>query len=274
MGLEQVQLFLTTYVRDAQFRESYRQGYAEALEQQLLLTPEDIQLIRAVNLDDLDRSGFNFREERSDKRRTEFEQFVEHLGVYGPIEDFYVAYDRANPKGLLTRPLEMDRFLAFSTEFVLTNGLPEYLLDLLRFCYHYVQVSDSPLERSERELEQLPETGLLAYHRISLHKPYRVLNFRYDVLSIASTTPTPDLAYLPPQPTQLFMQKCRRHFKRTQIFYTTRLPFLDELLPGSKSILELVSSLPAAQMAWAVEQLQNMHAAEIIAVEIPSHFAV
>jgi hypothetical protein len=274
MGLEQLQLFLTTYVRDASFRERYRHGFAEALELELKLEPEDIQLIRTIDLDDLDRSGTNFREERSDKRRTEFEQFVEHLAVYGPIEDFYAAYDRANPKGLLTRPLEMDRFLAFATEFILGNGLPEYLLDILRFCYHYVQLSDTPLEQSERELKQLPETGLLAYHRISLLKPYRVLNFRYDALSIASAAPTPDFAYLPPQPTQLLMQKSRRLFKRTQIFYTTQLPFLDELLAGSKSILELVSSLPAAQMSWAVEQLRNMHAAEIIAVEIPSHFAV
>jgi hypothetical protein len=274
MGLEQVQLFLTTYVRDAQFRESYRHGYAEGLEQQLSLEPEDIKLIQSINLDDLDRSASGFREERADKRRTEFEQFVEHLAAYGPIEDFYVAYDRAHPKGLLTRPMEMDRFLAFSTDFVLNNGLPEYLLDLLRFCYHYVQISDLPLEITGHELEQLPETGLLAYHRIRLHKPYRVLEFRSDVLSIARATPSTDLAYLTPQPTQLFMQKSRKMFKRTQIFYAAQLPFLDKLLAGNKSTLELVSSLPATRMAWAVEQLHNMYAAEIIAIETPSHFAV
>jgi hypothetical protein len=274
MGLEQVQLFLTTYVRDAQFRESYRQGYAEALEQQLRLEPDDINLIRTINFDDLDLSASNFREERSDKRRTEFEQFVEHLAAYGPIEDFYVAYDRAYPKGLLTRPMEMDRFLAFSTDFVLNNGLPEYLLDLLRFCFHYVQLSDLPLEFGGRELEQLPETGLLAYHRIRLHKPYRIVKYRSDVLSIARANPSTDLAYLPPQPTQLLMQKSRKLFKRTQVFYAAQLPFLDELIAGSQSTLELVSSLPAARMSWAVEQLQNMYAAEIIAIENPSHFAV
>lgn len=274
MGLEEVQLFMTTYLRDPQFRESYRQGAAESLEQQLKLEPPDIELIRAINLDDLDRSAAGFRDERADKRRTEFEQFVEHLGVYGPIEEFYVAYDRAHPGGLLTRPMEMDRFLSFSTEFILSNGLPDYLLDLLRFCYHYVQLSDMPQEEVAHELKELPADGLRAYHRVQLHKPYRLVNFNYDVLSIAQAMPSTDLAYIAPQPTLLLMHKSRSLFKRTQILYASQLPFLGSLLNGQHSVLDIVSMLPSSQMAWGVEQLQDMHTAGIIAVVMPSHFAV
>lgn len=272
MGLEQVQLFITTYLRNPEFRERYRGGQAETLEVLVDLNEQDRELIHAIDLDDLDRSAAGFRDERADKRRTEFEQFIAHLGVYGPIEDFYVAYDRRNPDGLLSRPLEMDRFLAFSTEFVLSQGLPEYLLDLLRFCYHYVQLADKPFEEVERELVSWPDSGLSAYHRIQLRKPYRIIGFRYDVLSLAQMQPSREIAQLAPQPIQLFMQKSRQRFKRTQIYYASDVPFLTELLDESSSLLELISQQPSSQMAWAVQQLEAMHRDGIIAVGTPSHF--
>ncbi len=272
MGLEEVQLFLTTYLRDPGFREGYRRGEAASLEERLNLSRDDVEFVRSIDLDDLDRSAAGFREERMDKRRTEFAQFFEHLGVYGPVEEFFAAYDRANPTGLLTRPLEMDRFLAYSTEFVLAQGLPEYLIDLLRFCYHYVQLADRPLEQVAGEITELPEGGLRAYHRVQLHKPYRLVNFRYDVLSIAQSEPSQELAYLPPQPTDLFMQKSRRLFKRTQIMYAAQLPFLGRLGDGPASVLELVAPLPSGEMAWAVGHLEHLHGAGAVAVVLPSHF--
>ena len=272
MGLEEVQIFLTTYLRDPEFREGYRRGEAEALEGRLNLSRDDVAFVRSIDLDDLDRSAAGFREERMDKRRTEFEQFFDHLGAYGPVDAFFADYDRENPSGLLTRPLEMDRFLDYSTRFIVRRGLPEYLIDLLRFCYHYVQLADRPLGQVARELTELPETGLRAYHRVQLHEPHRLVNFRYDVLNIARSEPSQELAYLQPQPTELFMQKSRRLYKRTQIVNAAQLPFLSRIAGGPTSVLELVSSLPSAEMAWAVGHLEHLHGAGMVAVTLPSHF--
>jgi len=245
MALEQLQLFLTRYLRDADFRERYRGADASALTAELKLSREDLDLIRAIDIKDLDRSAINMRDERRSKRETEFQQFVDHLAVYGPMDAFFEQYDRAHSDGLLTRPQEMDRFLDFATDFILKNGLPEYLVDLLRFCYHYVKVADMPCDRSIPILEDRPAKGLRPSFRVALLKPYRIVDFRRDVLFIARQTPSVELAQLPPAPTQVIIQKSWSRAKETHIFYTRELPLLPRLFEGTVAVIDLVSLLPA-----------------------------
>jgi hypothetical protein len=269
MPLEQIQYFLTKYLRDPDFRQRYRNSELVAIERELNLTKADLDIVRSFNLDDLDRTAIGLRDERRSKRETEFQQFVDHLAIYGPMDTFFEQYDSRYTEGLLTRPQEMSWFLNFATNFVLAHKLPNYLIDLLRFCYHYVKLSDTPRERTAPLLQELPVDGLQPSHTMQLRKPYKIVQFRYDVLYIARQSPSLELAALPPQPTELFIQKNWNRAKETQILYTSELPFLPLLQNGPVIVLDLLATLSSDAYGQAVVHLEELFRRGVIEVSSP-----
>ena len=265
MPLQHVQLFLTKYLRNPEFRRRYRGGDADALRRELNLDDADARLVASINLDDLDRTAQNLREERRSKREAEFKEFTDHLAVFGPMDSFFEQFDASYPDGLLSRPLELDRFLAFATQFVLAHNLPDYLIDILRLCYHYTQVSDLPLERSPSVREGPLPDGLQPFHRLQLRAPFRVCRFRYDVLSLARATPHPALAGVGPFPAEVLIQKDWSRFKETRIFYTSAFP--SALVRNERlSVLDLLAALPTGEYGRALGQLQEFQSRGVIDV--------
>jgi hypothetical protein len=265
MPLEQAQMFITKYLRDPRFRERYRSPESKDVEVECNLSKDDLDLVRQIDLDDLDRAAVGMRDERRTKRESEFQQFVDHLAVYTAMDPFFEQYDRAYPDGMLTRPQEMDRFLDFGTCFVLGNGLPPYLIDLLRFCYHYVKLSDTPLDRSAPVLAENPES-LRPFHRLQLQKPYRILDFPYDVLWLARQTPDSELASVPPLPVRLFLQKNWSKAKETQIFYASEIPVLPSLAHEPVAVIDLLALIPASAYPDAVAYLEELVERRILGV--------
>jgi len=268
MPLEQVQRYLTAYLRNPEFRRRVRGGMREQAEREMCLDTADTDLVRKISLDDLDRAAGGLRDERQTKREAEFKQFTDNLACFGPVSNFFEEFDAEYPEGLLSRPLEMDRFLDFSTKFVLNHGLPDYLLDLLRFCYYYVKVSDMPRDRSTAVLEELPPGGLQPHHRLRLRRPYRVVAFRYDVLWLAQSPPSPGLAMTPPNPTELLIQKNWARFKQTVALRTSELPFYRGLADGPASIIDLISMGSPADYSWAVAHLQELFQRGVLEVPL------
>src|SRR5262245_12652034 len=103
MPLEQVQLFLTKYLRNPEFRHRYRAGEAEALNGELQLEGSDVGLVNSINLDDLDRTAEGLRDERRSKREAEFKEFTNHLSVFASLDRFFEQFDATYPDGLLSR---------------------------------------------------------------------------------------------------------------------------------------------------------------------------
>jgi hypothetical protein len=265
MSLQHVQLFLTTYLRNPEFRRRYRAGEADALRRELNLDEDDARLVAGIDLDDLDRAALGMRDERRSKREAEFKEFTDHLAAFGPMDSFFEQFDAAYPDGLLSRPLELDRFLAFAAGFVLRHNLPEYLIDILRLCYHYTQVSDLPLERSAPVREGALPGGLQPFHRLHLRAPYRVCRFRYDVLTLARAAPHPAMAGVGPFPVEVLIQKDWSRFKETRIFYTSSFP--PALLRNERlSVLDLLATLPTSEYPHALGQLQEFHSRGVIDV--------
>jgi hypothetical protein len=273
MSLAGIQLFLTTYLRDPRFRQLYRAAGGEKLLQDFELSPADCEIVRSIHLGDLDRTAQDFREERARKRAAEFTPFVDHLAVYGPIEQFYDTYDASHPDGLLTRPLEMDRFLGFSADFVTSHGLPSYLLDLLRFSYHCSKLAETPREPfKEPAGDAVPEGGLEAYHRIHLRRPYRLISFRYDVLRLAQSAPLPELANVPSNPTELFLQKSWTLAKRSIAIDVSELPFLRMLVEQPQAVVDLVGLVGPDEVGTALAHITDLVQRGIVGLSVPAHF--
>jgi len=267
-----VQRFFAVYLRNPAFRESYRGGDAASLHSSLGLDVGDVELISAIDLDVLDCTAEGFRQDRIDKRRGEFSQFLSHLGAYVPPQRFLELWDRAFPDGLMNRPAEMDRFLTFASEYIVANELPEYLLDLLRFCYHYTKVADAPVTEIDGTLDQLPPSGLRAYHLLRLRGPFHVLACRHDALALVEAEPDRELALLPPHPVRLLIQKDRQRAKRTKVYRLDAIPFVPALVGGdAMQVSDLLAGLRAADYPDALHHLRSLINEDLVAVVVPRH---
>jgi hypothetical protein len=271
MSLEAIQKFLTLYIRDPQFRDAYR-NHAAHVEQQLDLSAQDRQLIQTIQLDHLDRAAVEIRSERMAKRQSEFKEFYDHLAAYVSEEEFNAEFDRENCMGWQSRALELDRFLAFSVDFLLRRGLPDYLMDLLRFCYFYCKIAETPREKVAGAFTGFPENGLRAYHRVHLRRPYRVVSFRYDVLSLVNMAPSRGLASMPPTPTDVFLQKNWSLAKRVHGYYSNAMPLLPKLLQGEQSVLDLMAHLPLRDFTSAAEHIGGLYRKGLIDISLPKPF--
>jgi hypothetical protein len=272
VSLAAVQRFFAVYLRNPAFRESYRGGDAAALQSSLRLDAADVELLSTLDLDVLDRTAEGFRQDRIDKRWGEFSQFLSHLGAYVPPQPFLELWDRAFPEGLMNRPAEMDRFLTFASEYVVANRLPDYLLDLLRFCYHYTRIADAPVTEIDGALEPLPPSGLRAYHRLRLRGPFHVLACRHDALALAEAEPDRRFAQLDAHPVRLLIQKDRHRAKRTYVRHLDALPFVGALLDGdARQVSDLLVGLPARGYPDALRELTSLIDQDVLAVIEPPY---
>ena len=269
MSLREVQAFVTYYLRDPEFREGYRNGSRDALEAQLRLDNNDIKLVREINLDELDHIAVGFRDDRVAKRQSEYEEFLKHLGAYMDPAAFLAAYDRDYPGGLETQSLELDRFLAFAVEFLSTHRLPDYLISLAYFCYSFCKIAIAPVQKQGGPVEP---GELHPYHSIRLREPYQIAKFRYDVVRIAQSESSSDLAGIPPQPTELLIQKDHSLFKRAQVYYCSELPLVGALLSGQRMLFDLVSELPSEDYHGFINHISDLAHRGIIDVITPAYF--
>lgn len=269
MALVDVQNFLTHYLRDPEFREAYRAGQAEAIEEKFGIDGEGRALLHEINLDELDAISVGFRDDRVGKRTSEFEEFLLHLGVYVPPDDFLADFDRAYPGGTETQPVEMDRFLEFAVEFVLRHGLPEYLVSLAYFCYSFCKIAVAPVV----EPRNLPAgRPIRPFDSVELRRPYNVCWFRYDVVVIAQSEPSQSLAMIDPQGTELLITKDSRLFKRSQVHHTRDWRLLPPLDSGRKTVMELMSGHPVSDFPALASELEEMASRGMIDVFPPKHF--
>lgn len=272
MTLATVQRFFAVYLRNPAFREAYRGGEATALQSSMGFGQDDAELVSTIDLDILDHTAEGFRQDRLDKRWGEFSQFLAHLGAYVSVQQFLELWDRAFPEGLMNRPAEMDRFLTFASEFVVAGGLPDYLLDLLRFCYHYTRIADAPVTHIDGAVEALPPSGLRAYHLLRLRAPFHVLECRHDALALAEVEPDSELAQLDPHPVRLLIQKDRHRAKRTAVRHVDALPFVPALLGGEAvQVSDLLAGLPAAHYPDALRHLTSLIDEDVVAAVEPPY---
>jgi hypothetical protein len=172
----------------------------------------------------------------------------------------------------MNRPAEMDRFLTFASEYAVANRLPDYLLDLLRFCYHYTRIADAPVTEIDGALEPLPPSGLRAYHRLRLRGPFHVLACRHDALALAEAEPDRRFAQLDAHPVRLLIQKDRHRAKRTYVRHLDALPFVGALLDGdARQVSDLLVGLPARGYPDALRELTSLIDQDVLAVIEPPY---
>src|SRR6266567_35310 len=160
MSLREVQYFLTRYVRDPDVRKHWQSGKKDMLITEFGLTKADKELIEQIPTDDLDQTAEGFRRDRLEKRQGEFREFLDHLGLYGPVDEFLSAFDARYTEGWQTQALELSRFRAFGIDFVTSKRLPDYLISILRFCYYYCEIAILPTMVPEHRIEKPGLTGL------------------------------------------------------------------------------------------------------------------
>lgn len=271
MPLREIQEFLTRYLRNPAFRQRWEGSERHALKAELGLSDDDIALIEQIPMDDLERSAEGFRDDRLSKRRSEFSQFLDHLSLYGPVDEFLNAFDAAYPEGWEAQPLELDRFLSFGTSFVTNNGLPEYLISLLRFCYHYCKIAIAPTEIPDDRIENPRDKGIEVYHNVKLRQPYRVENFLYDALAIAMADPQPGESPVR-QPTRLLFIKNQETFKRSIIWRVADLPpFVAALIDGPKALTDLLGPYDVTVYPQLVSLLLDFHDAGVVEFTTPPY---
>lgn len=271
MALQEVQQFITQYLRDATLRADVNRDGVKSLAANFGLDEKEQEILVEMELGYLEKEATGIIEERFDKRHGEFKEFIDHLANYTDLQQFFILYDQAYKTGLMTRPVEMDCFLSFATAFVINNQLPPYLVDLARFDYYYSQVSITPIENGE--LYVGAGTELQLYNIIKLRAPYKVVKFRYDVLSIArSEFNYYEPKYFQENPVTLFIQKDWGKATTTQIFYSEEIPLLHHLTSGEMSINELLANYGVNDFEWVIANLGILYRMNIISVKLPKHF--
>lgn len=273
MALKDVQLFVTKFLRDSELREAVSRDGIKKLASAHGLDEKEQDTILDMDLPYLDKEAAAIIGERFDKREGEFKEFFQHLSMYGPVEDFFFRYDRAYRTGLMTRPIEIDCLLSFATTFVVQNKLPAYLIDLARFNYYYTKVSITAIEKDNSGIDKGLNDGLQLYKIVQLNQPYKIVNFRYDVLSIVRS----EFKYNDPQYSQenlvsLFMQKDWNKPTTTKIFYANEIAFLDQLIKEEFSVNELLATYSVQHHDWVINALAHLLENNIISLKSPKHF--
>lgn len=271
MSLREIHEFLTIYLRNPAFRERWNSGEKDKLKGELGLSDADMALIEQMPIDDLNRTAEGFRDDRLAKRRSEFSQFLDHLALYGPVDDFLNAFDAAYPQGWEAQPFELDRFLDFGNRFVVEQNLPGYLVSLLRFCYHYCRVAITPAIIPEDRIEKPRENAVEAHHFVQLCKPYRIEDFHYDSLAIAMAGPQPGESPLR-QATRLLFIKNQHAFKRSIIWRVDDLPpLIAALIDGPKMLIDLFWPYEVAAGPQLMSLLLDFHDAGVVGFTASPH---
>lgn len=206
MSIAALHSFLTTYLRDPCFRHRVaQQGISDALLDELGASLEEGALIRSIDLVGLSRSAVGLSRERRDRRSAEFPHFSRHLAGWCDLEDFWQGFYRAYPKGMLDRPLEMRRMLAYASEYIVRSGLPTYLIELLRFEYHVVNVGEAPRVAAPGSLDACDL--VLPSDEVVLREPWALHDFWCDPAMLAQWEPRSMPGMPPEESVTLLIQK-------------------------------------------------------------------
>lgn len=272
MALKDVQLFITKYLRDFDMRDAVSREGLKKIATDHGLNDEEHDILVEMDLSYLARESSTIREERMEKRVGEFREYFDHLGMFVSAEKYFEEYDAAYRTGLMTRPVELDCTLSFAAMYVVKHQLPPYLIDLARFNYHYTQVSITPIENGEASYRK-PDEELQLYHLIQLKAPYRIIDFRYDILSIlGSPFDYNNPLYFEESPITLFIQKEWDKATTTQIFYAGEMPLLNQLVKGETSVNELLANYPVKEYESVLETVADLRRRNIISVKLPKYF--
>lgn len=267
MSLLGMQEFLTRYMRDPVLRNACRDDVRRAAEEKNFeLSDEEIEQLRGIDLQYFERAANGIDEERRNKRESEFKRFFSHYALYADVEQFFARYIMLHTRGTLSRPDEMERFLAFAIRHVVNTALPRYLVDLARFDYHVVKAAAAPAEPTGGAIRERPRDGLEAYHLVSLRRPFRQVDFLFDAYEIARAEPCDRWASSAHSPTRLIIQPSPTHYKASIVNYSQDLPGCELLVEGVHRVEELIARIPGGGLAATFAQLESLAAEGVIDV--------
>ena len=269
--LKEIQSFFTKYLRDAAFRDGFQNIEKSKKLETLELSAKAKKTLGEIDLNSLDGVADGIISERYDKRQGEFTEFINHLSVYYDPISFFRQFDRAFPTGLMTRQLELDRFLSFAIDFVAFYNLPQYLIDLARMGYHYSKIADTPIKPIDRSVAYPADENFQLYYHVHLKEPYQIIRMNYDVLSIARNNPDANSFY-PYSPVSLFMQKDWDKAKTTHIHYANDIFLLNTLSQGPQAISDVLVNNYVQDYNHTIAGLINLYKHGMVEFSIPGHF--
>ncbi|MBC3840257.1 hypothetical protein GXW82_08765 [Streptacidiphilus sp. 4-A2] len=185
MTLRESQAFITRMMRDAAFRALVQGPEFDALADEFALDPSDRQQIRAIDMAEFGKFAEYSRFQRVKRRQAEYGLFLNHLMRFWDRERFFHDYHQTETGGQGERLEELRRFDNFALDYILEHGLPEYLVDLVRFCSIACELGETPKVDPGEATTAVATEEIRGNYVISLPQPSRVLTFRHDVLRIA-----------------------------------------------------------------------------------------
>jgi len=205
MTVLNLQRFITSYVRDMNLRETFKSvNDKEEWFTSFGLTPKEILLATQLDTAILDVTAANLLRERIQKREVEFTEFCAVLRQCGGFEDFMTDFVRQYPDGLLTREVEIRRFVEFGSNFMREKVFSKAMTELLHYSYNMSEISKSP------RIDPFNETPLNIEHPIYLKRPFRLVEFTYDMSQLVDNPDIRsfgDLESLPRKRNKVLFQK-------------------------------------------------------------------
>lgn len=240
MTMLNLQKFIVAYIRDMSLREECAAAREEVLAR-FELTPEEMELIRNEDFGLLDVTAKNMYLERYQYRSQQFMNFSRVLEMCDLLSDYMEGFVRAYPGGGLGRKEEGERMLEFGQSFLKERRLPEVLKDLLFYSY-YINTFSFHQAEDEHNVGELDWDA-----KLSLKRPYTVMDVRYDVLQLVDNpniTSVEDVGNIPQRSYKLFLQKNYQNLLSCHAFELDDNEFfsmLEENLTG-REILERAST--------------------------------
>jgi hypothetical protein len=266
MTLAETQAVLTRCLRDDKFREQFYGPEFEEIASQIGLNQQDREQIGAINRDELERLSVYARGQRMKRRQAEYGLFLEHLSRFQDRQEFYREYHQAVTHGQGERLEELCRFDNFAFEYAIDHGLPDYLVDLLRFCSLVCELGETPkvIPCGITDItKSVPSEMIGGNYIISLRRPFAIASFRYDVLRIAEES-DPYGEDPSPRPTDLLLQRDWREHKRTRAYPLADHPILAQLAATPLSVMELGAKLPGFSYGFVLRTIRRQHANQVL----------
>jgi hypothetical protein len=272
MSLARVQNLITRTMRDAEFRVTLRGADFDKIVDKYDLDPAERDAVRAIRPDYLDKIAGLVLRQRIQRREAEFALFLNALFAHTHREAFFREYHQAVTVGQFGRLEEARRFVDFAFEFVLRHQLPGYLLDVLRFSLHVLELAETPKEIPADVVNNDGADQVTASTRVLLRKPYSVVSFQYDILLLA----TEDEAYTcnpVPRAKTLLLQRDWRQPKRSRAFDLLEHPVIALLAEGSATVLDIVGRLPQFSADLVVNLVRSLYDRRVVHLIPPAELA-
>lgn len=268
MPLREVQDFLARYVRDQELREGYRNGRASEIERSLGMSEQDIELVRQINFDELSHMAEDVVSQRMGRTNGVFGMFLEHLSRYVDVNAAYREFDRQWPMGWWPRRAEIRRFEAYALDLIVRERLPEYLVDVCRFCSHVTIVAETPKVPGGGHADLASLRKVLGNMTVALRKPLDVVRFRHDPIRMLDD-PEHYGASPTPRVTDVLIQRDWRQHKRSRVFRLGDHPVLEALCDSPRTVFELGAALPEFPHATLLELVAELYVEQVVHLYSP-----